>query len=157
MQLPLKLTTTISKIRSVPNHTNSVIISDFNEYLKSIGCSEHHQNNNLKAAIAFARFLGPDITFYEINKKEQIIVFLDTKIKSSEQDPDKKWITTWNHYLHRIKLFMRWLYNQRGKQLDDQINHSDWTTPEIVNIKAKKFKRISPYLESEIWRDSFHN
>lgn len=151
MQLPLKLTTTISKIRSVPNHTNCVIISDFNEYLKSIGCSEHHQNNNLKAAIAFARFLGPDITFYEINKKEQIVVFLDTKIKSSEQDPDKKWITTWNHYLHRIKLFMRWLYNQRGKQLDDQINHSDQNTPEFVKIKAKKFKRISPYLESEIW------
>lgn len=81
MQLPLKLTTTVSKIRSVPNHTNSVLISDFNEYMKTIGCSEHHQNNNLKAAIAFARFLGPGTTLYEINKKEQIIAFLDTKIK----------------------------------------------------------------------------
>jgi integrase/recombinase XerD len=101
----------------VPNHTNSEIICDFNEYMKSIGCSEHHHNNNLKAAIAFARFLGPGTTFYEINKKDQIISFLDTKIKSSKEDPDKKWITTWNHYLHRIKLFMRWIYNQRGKPI----------------------------------------
>ena len=87
------------------NDTNRVIINDFCAYMKSNGCSEHHHNNNLKVAIAFAKFLGPDNSFYDIKKKEQIIAFLDTKIKSTEQDPDKKWITTWNHYLHRIKLF----------------------------------------------------
>jgi integrase/recombinase XerD len=63
----------------------------------------------LKIIIALASFLGPDITFYDIKKKEQIIAFLDTKIKSQEEDPDKKWITTWNHCLDRIKLFFRWL------------------------------------------------
>jgi hypothetical protein len=119
--------------------------------MKSNGCSEHHQNNSLKVAIAFAKFLGTNITFYDINKKEQIIAFLDTKIKTSDQDPDKRWITTWNHYLHRIKLFFRWLYNQRGKQLDDQTLQSDWKTPDFAKIKGKKIKRISPYLESEIW------
>ena len=131
--MPLKLTTTVNKIKSVPNHINSTIISDFYQYMKSNGCSEHHQNNNLKVAIAFAKFLGINITFYDINKKEQIIAFLDTKIKSSDQDPDKRWITTWNHYLHRIKLFFRWLYNQRGKQLDDQTLQSNWKTPDFQN------------------------
>jgi integrase/recombinase XerD len=101
--------------------------------MKSNGYSEHHQNNNLKVAIAFANFLGANITFYDINKKEQIIAFLDTKIKTSDQDPDKRWITTWNHYLHRIKLFFRWLYNQRGKQLDDQTLQSNWKTPDFQN------------------------
>jgi hypothetical protein len=119
--------------------------------MKSNGCSDHHQNNNLKVAVAFAKFLGTDITFYDVNKKEQVIAFLDTKIKSSDQDPDKRWITTWNHYLHRLKLFFRWLYNQRGKQLDDQALQSDWKTPDFAKIKGKKVKRISPYLESEIW------
>jgi hypothetical protein len=149
--LPLKLTTTVNKIKSIPNCVNSVIINDFYQYVRSNGCSEHHQNNNLKVAIAFAKFLGADITFYDINKREQIIAFLDTKIKTSDQDPDKKWITTWNHYLHRIKLFFRWLYNQRGKQLDDQTLQSDWKTPDFAKIKGKKIKRTSPYLESEIW------
>ena len=39
------------------------------------------------------------MTLYEITKKEQIIAFLDTKIKSNDKDPDKRWITTWNDYL----------------------------------------------------------
>jgi len=149
--LPLKLTTTVNKIQSVPNYANSVIINEFYKYMKSNGSSEHHQNNNLKVAIAFANFLGPGVTFYDVKKKEQIITFLDTKIKSPEQDPDRRWITTWNHYLHRIKLFFRWLYNQRGKGLDDRTSQSDWETPDFAKIKGKKIKRVSPYLESEIW------
>lgn len=119
--------------------------------MKSNGSSEHHQNNNLKVAIAFAKFIGPDVTFYDVKKKGQIITFLDTTIKSPEHDPDKRWITTWNHYLHRIKLFFRWLYNQRGKELDDLTSQSDWETPYFAKIKGKKIKRVSPYLESEIW------
>jgi integrase/recombinase XerD len=53
----------------------------------------------------------------------------------------------------------RWLYNQRGKQLeDDQTLQSDWKTPDFAKIKGKKIKRISPYLESEIWeRDEIHS
>ena len=135
--MPLKLTTTVNKIKSVPNAINSTIINDFYQYMKSNGCSEHHQNNSLKVAIAFAKFLGTNITFYDINKKEQIIAFLDTKIKTSDQDPDKRWITTWNHYLHRITLFFRWLYNQRGKQLDDQTLQSDWKTPDFDEATQK--------------------
>jgi integrase/recombinase XerD len=73
--------------------------------MKANGASEHHQNNNLKVIIAFSKYLGSDTSFYDIKRKEQITKFLDTKAKSIEQDPDKKWITTWNNYLHRIKLF----------------------------------------------------
>ena len=125
------------------------------------GSSENHQVNNLKVVINFANFLGPDITFYNIGKREQITSFLNTKIKSSDIDPDKKWITTWNHFLNRIKLFMRWLYNYhyRLKQNNIENNYSDdindnnneWITPEFCKIKPKQTKRISPYLESEIW------
>jgi hypothetical protein len=31
------------------------------------------------------------------------------------------------------------------------MEHENWETPEFVKIKTKKSKRISPYLESEIW------
>ena len=69
------------------------------------GSSENHQVNNLKVVINFANFLGPNIIFYNINKKEQITSFLNTKIKSSDIDPDKKWITTWNHFLNKTNKF----------------------------------------------------
>jgi hypothetical protein len=91
-----KLTTTINKICSVSNPTNSTIIREFSEYMKWNGSSEHHQNNNLKAVIAFAKSIGPHSTFYDIQTKEQVITFLDTKINSG--DNEKKWITTWNNY-----------------------------------------------------------
>jgi EAL domain-containing protein (putative c-di-GMP-specific phosphodiesterase class I) len=77
--MPAKLTTTINKISSVPNPTNCTIIQEFSEYMKENGSSEHHQNN-LKALIAFAKFLGLHVTFHDIQKKEQITTFLDTKI-----------------------------------------------------------------------------
>ena len=77
--------------------------------MKSNGTSESYQKNNLKTIISFGKWLGNNVTLYEITKKEQIISFLDTKIKSSDIDLDKRWITTWNDYLGRIKFFVRWL------------------------------------------------
>jgi hypothetical protein len=67
---------------------------NFYHYMKGSDVSENHQNNYLKVVIAFANFLGTSTTFYDIKNKEQVTAFLDTKIKSREEDPDKKWITT---------------------------------------------------------------
>ena len=127
--MPSKLTTTVNKIALLPNPTNSDLINEFYQYMKSNGASERHQNNNLKAIIAFANFLGTDTTFFDVQLKGQIMSFLDTKIKNVEEDPDKKWITTWNDYLHRIKHFFRWLYNQ--KDVEASIKYS--TTKCIIN------------------------
>jgi hypothetical protein len=67
--------------------------------MKGNGSSCYHQNNNLKVVIPFAVYLGPITTFYSINKKEQRLSFLSIKIKNQEDDPDKRWITTWNNHL----------------------------------------------------------
>jgi hypothetical protein len=144
--MPLKLSTTIGKIQNIPNSKNIEIINEFLEYMRSNGSSEHHQNNNLKVVIAFSNFLGKDNSLYDTNKKDQILEFLTTKVKSYDEDPDKRWITTWNNYLNRLRLFYRWLYNHKN-----DIDHENWQTPEFVKIKNKKSKRVSPYLESEIW------
>jgi integrase/recombinase XerD len=157
--MPVRLSTTVSKIASLANSTNAALISEFYQYIKNNGASESHTNNSLKTNMAFAKFLGSDVTFYDIQRKEVITAFLDTKIKSIEEDPDKKWITTWNDYLNDIKYFFRWLYNNK-KKTDDEYNEkeditssssSDWETPSFARIKKKKTKRLSPYLETELW------
>ena len=84
------------------NATNTALISEFHQNIKSNGASESHQNNCLKIN-KNAIFLGPNVTFYDICRRQQIMQFLDTKIKSADIDPDKKWITTWNDYLNDIK------------------------------------------------------
>jgi hypothetical protein len=134
--MPVKLTTTVKKIADVPNSINSALLSEFCQYMKSNDASESHQNNNLKALISFAHFLGPNVSFYDIKQSDIIIYFLDTKIKSLEDDPDKKWIITWNDYLGRIKYFMRWLHNYRV--ISASIHQSDWITSAFVRIKEKK-------------------
>ena len=114
--MPTKLSTTVSKIQTVPNATNACIIEELHKYMKDNDSSERHQNNALKVVIAYAKFLGSDKSFYDVKRKEQITSFLDTKIKSLEQDPDKKWITTWNHYLHRIKHLFRWALQSKRER-----------------------------------------
>jgi integrase/recombinase XerD len=80
------------------------------------------------------------------------VTFLDTKIKSNDIDPDKKWITTWNDYLWRIKYFLRWFYNHKLVKDggEEPPLPSDWITP-FATIKKRKTKRLSPYLETELW------
>jgi hypothetical protein len=95
--LPAKLTTTIQNIDiKVTNQTNRQIIKDFYEYLQKIDTSENYQNGLLKVLIRYAEHLEENTTFYQIQEKEQVLEFLDSKWKIDKEDPDKKWITTWN-------------------------------------------------------------
>ena len=161
-----KLSTLINKIDSIPNKENISIIKDFQKYMHNQNSSENHQINNLKVVMNYAKYLGKDIAFYDVKNKEQVISFLNTKIKNLDVDPDKRWITTWNHFLNRIILFMRWLHNyhtfiKKNKfsidtQMISEYSSCDWKTPYFCKIQKKKTKRISPYMESEIWtRDEF--
>jgi integrase/recombinase XerD len=135
--MTVRLSTTVRNIeRNVSNEENVEIILQFFEFMKKIGTSERYQNNNLKAIIAYSKFLEPSITLDKIKDKSQITSFLDTKIKAIEQDPDKRWITTWNDYLGRIKYFFRWLHNYDDKRFDD-VQFSDWQTPDFVRIETK--------------------
>ena len=51
--MSMKLAATLSHITTVPNSSNSKIISEFYQYLKDIGTSENYQNQNLKAIIVY--------------------------------------------------------------------------------------------------------
>ena len=62
---------------------------NFCEYMQEKGSSENHQVNNLKVVIEFARYFGP-ITFHDVKTREQIINFLNSKIKTQDVDPQRK-------------------------------------------------------------------
>jgi integrase/recombinase XerD len=154
LKLPTKLCTTVNKIRLFSNSENAKLVHNFYEFMKENGASERHQNNNLKAIISYSNFLG-NRSLKEIDKKEDILLYLQTKIKNKEDDPEQKWITTYNDYLHRIKHFFRWLYNQHENDIG--ISMDLWKTPKFMeSLKSKKTKRLSPYSETEIWeKDEF--
>jgi integrase/recombinase XerD len=151
--MTMKLSRTLIHLDSIPNPVNASLVKEFYEYLKQLGTSENYQNQNLKELINFAQYLGAEKTMSSVKTKDDIITFLNTKIKDHDLDPDKRWITTWNDYLWRIKYFFRWLYNYRivKDKGEEPTNNSDWITPSFVSISKKKSKRISPYLEGELW------
>ncbi len=152
--VPIRLSTTVSKFSSLLNAQNASLLMELYEFMKNNGLSERHMINTLKTNLAFAEFLGPDVSFHDVTKRDRILSFLDSKIKSIEEDPDKKWITTWNDYLSDIKYFFRWLYNWKTVKIDpnrDLQTPHEWETPSFAKIKRKKTKRLSPYLDTELW------
>ena len=52
--MPVKLSTTVKSITSIPNPTNATLLGEFYEYMKANGTSESYQNGNLKILIYFA-------------------------------------------------------------------------------------------------------
>jgi integrase len=117
--------------------------------MKNSGTSESYQKNNLKVIISFSVFIESH-GLTQFNDRGRIISFLDSKIKTIEEDPEGKWMTTWNDYLARLKFFFRWLHNcNSGNQII--ADSSEWVTPDFLRVKKKNSKRVSPYLETEVW------
>ena len=145
--MPVTLSTTVRNIASkIENSKNVSIVQAYRNFMRDSGKSESYQKQNLKCIISLSIEVK-DVPLTSITSKKVILDFLNSKQKL--EDPDQKWITTWNDYLTRIRRFYRWLHNQYGK--DDPVDERDWVTPEFLKIKNKKTKRVSPYFETELW------
>ena len=155
--MPVKLSTTLDKIEKIENVQNRFLVKHYHKFMDSTGASERHQNNNLKVMHYYVNYLGKDIFLSSIKSCDSILSFLETKKKAKDEDPDGKWISTWNHYFHRIKHFFRWYYNcgfnlllqtnlnetQIQQQFYENENQENWKSPDFLkNLKEKKEKTI---------------
>src|SRR5215208_6390630 len=102
--MPIKLETVLKRIPNIKNETNRQLIYQFHQYLVARDTSENHQKHNIKIIIKFSEYID-HLSFYEVKSKDVIITFLDKRRKSKQEDPEQRWITTWNDYLWRIKYF----------------------------------------------------
>lgn len=69
--MPVRLSTTLTKIQSVANTANGSLLLELYDYMKKNGSSESHMNNTLKTNSLFAEFLGPKVSFYDVATKNQ--------------------------------------------------------------------------------------
>src|SRR5215212_8777588 len=72
-QMAVRLSTTVSKIASLPDATNAALISEFYQYMKKIGASESHTNNSLKPIWHLLNFLAQMLPFM-ISKEKKILL-----------------------------------------------------------------------------------
>jgi hypothetical protein len=148
MSYSRRLKNVLEQIEKVENDLNKKLIDEFSKYLVTKEASANYQRNCIKIMLMIAEFIQKNkgLNLTQIDSSSDIILFLDSRKKSREQDPDQKWITTWNDYLWRIKIFYRWYYNT--KILKHNIFDSrNWITSDFLAIPKKKTKRLSPYSE----------
>lgn len=118
----------------------------FRDYLLDQGSSKRNITNYLKVFDLFSRHIGSKKNLNNITKKD-LLSFLDSKKKTLEDDPDQKWIVTWNDYFSRLNGFFRWDYNK-----DNDLDRDQWKThPIFSGIRRKKNKRFSRYNPNEVW------
>ena len=157
MSYSRRLENVLEQIETVENNLNKNLIQEFSKYLISKDTSASYQRNCIKIMLMFADFLQSKrkeekTIFSQLNSIDDIIAFLDTRRKTKDEDPEQKWITTWNDYLWRIKIFYRWYYNTKIlKATNNVFDSQNWVTPNFLKIPKKKTKRLSPYSETEIW------
>jgi hypothetical protein len=96
--MPQKLETVLKHVEEISNDVNRQLIYEYHKYLVSRDTSTIYQKDNVKLIYMFAKFLGDSKTFIVVKDSETIVALLDIKRKNKE-DPEQKWITTWNDYL----------------------------------------------------------
>jgi integrase/recombinase XerD len=70
---------------------------------------------------------------------------------STKNEPEQKWITTYNDYLHSIKHFYRWLWNRNGKSVGNLNGFAEYSSF-LESLKPEKTKISGPYSKTEIWK-----
>ena len=81
--MPTKLKNTLKKVRKINNKSNSELLIEFYEYLRDIRTLERYQSDILKVLVKFSEFI--DDNLIDVQKKQQLIAFLNTKIKRKEE------------------------------------------------------------------------
>jgi integrase/recombinase XerD len=77
--------------------------------------------------------------------REDIVSFLNSVRKSETDDPNHKWIGTYNLYLVIITTFFKWFYYQK-------LEPKERPRPEILlNLRRLKRKETSTYKPSDMW------
>jgi hypothetical protein len=74
-QMPVRLSTTVSKIASLSNSTNAALMTEFYHYMKNNGASESHTNNSLKTnmeTLAFSSHFSQPEKIVKIALKKKL-------------------------------------------------------------------------------------
>lgn len=138
--------TVIKQIQNLENKTHSEIFLEFYRWLTE------EQNSSARNATTYLKILRMfsihiEKTSIDSITKEDVLLFLDKRKKSIEDDPEKKWERTWNDYLARLIGFYKWFANK-----NTETEREGWNTPEpIKSIKKKKNKRDSSYSPNDVW------
>ena len=123
--------------------TNERIISDYIEARKTeTNLAQSTQRVMIDNLNRFSRFTKKD--FKDV-KRDDIVSFLNSLRKGETEDPNHKWIGTYNLYLITISTLFKWFYNPK-------IEPKERPKPDVIqNLKQLKRKEKSTYKPTDMW------
>lgn len=94
MSYSRRLDNVLQQIDYVENKVNKVVINEFSKYLILKDASANYQRNCVKIMLMFAEFIESQksLNLTQIDSCEDILLFLDSRKRNREQDPDQKWM-----------------------------------------------------------------
>jgi len=91
------------------------------------------------------RFSRHEKKYFKDITRDGLLSFLNSLRKSETQDPNHKWIGTYNHCLIIISTFFKWLYNP-------QVGPNEREKPDVLlNIKQLTRKETLTYKPTDMW------
>lgn len=132
------------KLFSITNKNNVMKLIGYIEALKSeVNPTEIYTMSIVDLLSRFSKFHNDK----DIDKmsKEDIVSFLDSFRKSEANDPQHKWIGTYNLFLQHLLRFYKWIYFP-------QIEPKKRPKPNVIqNIMQLRRKEKSIYKPADLW------
>ena len=96
MSYSRRLENVLKQIDYIDDKINKDLINEFSKYLILKDASANYQRNCIKVMLMFAEFIEKQkgLNISQIDSSDSILLFLDSRKRNREQDPDQKWITT---------------------------------------------------------------
>jgi integrase len=105
--------------------------------------------NKVKALLWLTRFLK--LKAFEQMTKQDILSYLNNLRKPQEEDPQQKWIGSYNNRLRVYIKFFKWLYNKDESDYRKRIS-----PPCIQGLRQLPRQDKSPYKPTDLWDNREH-
>jgi integrase len=105
--------------------------------------------NKVKALLWLTRFLK--LKAFEQMTKQDILSYLNSLRKPQEEDPQQKWIGSYNNRLRVYIKFFKWLYNK-----DESDHRKRISPPCIQGLRQLPRQDKSPYKPTDLWDNREH-
>jgi integrase len=130
---------------------NCLIVSEYiSAEITEMNIKQSTREGKIKVLIWLSSFLH-HIPFHQMTKQD-ILSYLDSLRRPLSEDPNQKWIGSYNSRQMILNKFFRWLYNP-----DEPDPKRRVTPPCMRGVKKLPRQEKSPYKPSDLWDSREHS
>lgn len=136
------------KLRSVTNERNVIEIANYVMAMKTeVNISDNYRAGVIKTLCLLSTYHNH--TNFRQLTRDNLIAYLDSRRKSESEDPQHRWIGTYNLYRSFLLRFFKWLYYPDFSPCERP------KPPCVENMPQLKRKEVSIYIPADYLLTSY--